>query len=98
MKSRQTGRRRNTRHHAAAGAIPPVATVTIGWNDLSRTEQAALKRMNRGPYPDLAQAMALRLIDLGLAVARPSGIGISRSGRELVISALLEARRDHMES
>ena len=67
--------------------------MTVGWNDLSQDEQTALKRMNRGPYPALPAAIADRLISLGLAQERPTGIGISRAGRELVIGILLEARK-----
>jgi len=68
--------------------------MTIDWNDLSAQEQTALKRMNRGHYPDLDESLARRLIVLGLAQERPSGIGISRAGRELVIDVLLRARPD----
>lgn len=53
--------------------------------------------MNRGPYPALTQAMGQRLIDLGLAVSRADGVGISRTGRELVINTLLEARHEDKE-
>ena len=66
----------------------------IGWDDLTKDEQTALKRMNRGPYPALPAVMATRLISLGLAQERPAGTGISRAGRELVIDALLTARQD----
>ncbi len=66
----------------------------IAWTDLSDEERTALKRLNRGPYPALAGALAERLIALGLAQARPSGVGISRAGRELVIDTLLGARDD----
>ena len=69
-------------------------TLTIGWDDLTKDEQTALKRMNRGPYPALTKVMADRLISLGLAQDRPGGTGISRAGRELVINALLAARQD----
>ncbi|KUM25038.1 hypothetical protein AU467_27960 [Mesorhizobium loti] len=68
--------------------------MTIDWNDLSAQEQTALKRMNRGRYPDLDETLAKRLIVLGLAQERASGIGISRAGRELVIDVLLRARPD----
>lgn len=68
--------------------------MTIGWETLTREEQTALKRMNRGPYPALPEALAARLISLGLAQERPGGIGISRAGRELVIGTLLAARDD----
>ena len=68
--------------------------MTIGWDDLTKDEQTALKRMNRGPYPALTEVMANRLISLGLAQERPAGTGISRAGRELVIHALLAARQD----
>ncbi|KQY13974.1 hypothetical protein [Rhizobium sp. Root482] len=61
------------------------------WNDLTADEQTALKRMNRGPYPALSQDMAARLILLGMAVERPTGVGISRAGRELVIDYLIGA-------
>ena len=64
----------------------------VEWKDLTREEQAALKRMNRGPYPELTKPMADRLISLGLAQQRPSGIGISRAGRELVIGVLLDGQ------
>jgi hypothetical protein len=65
---------------------------TIGWNELTKDEQTALKRMNRGPYPELSAQMAERLIALGLAEDRPRGIGINRAGRDLVINTLLAAR------
>ena len=68
--------------------------MAIGWNELTRDEQTALKRMNRGPYPALPKALAERLIALGLAEDRPRGVGINRTGRELVISTLLAARPD----
>ncbi len=68
------------------------ATATVAWSDLTGTEQTALKRLNRGPYPSLTEEMGARLVTLGFAVIRPDGIGISRLGRELVISTLLEAR------
>ena len=68
--------------------------MAIGWDDLTKDEQTALKRMNRGPYPSLAAALAERLISLGLAAERPGGVGISRAGRELVINTLLGARHD----
>jgi hypothetical protein len=64
----------------------------IEWANLSEDERTALKRMNRGPYPNLDSQLAERLISLGLAVERPSGVGISREGRELVINTLLAAR------
>jgi hypothetical protein len=66
--------------------------VTIEWKDLSDDERTALKRMNRGPYPELDPALGERLIALGLAESRPRGIGINRTGRELVIGTLLAAR------
>lgn len=62
-------------------------------DNLAETERTALKRLNRGPYPGLSEATRQRLIDLGLAVARPGGVGISRYGRELVITKLLEGRQ-----
>ena len=66
--------------------------VAVTWTDLTDDERTALKRMNRGPYPQLSTDLARRLISLGLAVERPSGVGISRDGRDLVINALLAAR------
>lgn len=66
--------------------------MTTGWNDLTKEEQTALKRMNRGPYPELEKTLGQRLIALGLAEERPRGIGINRAGRELVIGTLLAAR------
>lgn len=65
----------------------------IAWTDLSEDERTALKRMNRGPYPELPAELARRLIVLGLAVERKNGVGISRDGRELVINTLLTARK-----
>lgn len=67
--------------------------MTIGWDDLTKDEQTALKRMNRGPYPALSKELAERLVSLELAAERPNGVGISRTGRELVIGKLLDARQ-----
>jgi hypothetical protein len=64
----------------------------IEWADLTEDERTALKRMNRGPYPNLERQLAERLISLGLAVDRLRGVGISREGRELVINTLLAAK------
>lgn len=75
-------------------AEPQCQSPCLKWEDLSEAERTALKRMNRGPYTDLTMDMGLRLIELGLATRRPTGIGISRSGRELVITTLLSARHD----
>ncbi|MBN9552197.1 MAG: hypothetical protein J0H31_25885 [Alphaproteobacteria bacterium] len=72
--------------------------MTTSWSDLSTQEQTALKRMNRGPYPGLDETLAKRLIALGLAQERPSGIGISRAGRELVIDILLRGRPDRRDT
>jgi len=66
----------------------------VAWEDLAADERMALKRLNRGPYPALTQALAGQLIGLGLAVSRDGRVGISRAGRELVITTLLEARHD----
>lgn len=68
--------------------------MTVTWNDLTKDEQTALKRMNRGPYLDLSRALAERLIALGVAEERSNGVGINRTGRELVIAVLLDARRN----
>lgn len=67
--------------------------MTIAWDDLTKDEQTALKRINRGPYA-LPQALAERLVSRGLAEKRQTGVGINRAGRELVISTLLGARHD----
>lgn len=66
--------------------------MTVTWDDLTNEEQTALKRMNRGPYPSLSKALGERLVFLGLAEERPSGTGINRTGRELVINTLLGVR------
>lgn len=66
--------------------------MAVAWSDLGEDEKTALRRMNRGPYPGLAPELAARLVARGLAVRRESGVGISREGRELVISVLLGAR------
>lgn len=65
----------------------------VTWDDLTEDERTALKRMNRGPYPELSAELGRRLVTLGLAVYRPNGAGISREGRELVINMLLSARQ-----
>lgn len=64
----------------------------INWTDLTDDERTALKRLNRGPYPQLSPDLAQRLIALGLAVQREKGVGISRDGREMVINTLLAQR------
>lgn len=63
------------------------------WTDLTDDERTALKRLNRGPYPQLSSDLAKRLIVLGLAIQRENGVGISRDGREMVINMLL-TRKD----
>ena len=68
--------------------------MAVNWTDLDESEQTALKRLNRGPYPELQADMAERLIAHGLAERRPRGVGINRDGRELVISTLLNHRLD----
>ncbi|WP_412050142.1 hypothetical protein ACK6D9_22160 [Hoeflea sp. Naph1] len=68
--------------------------MAVNWSDLDESEQTALKRLNRGPYPELQADMAERLIALGIAERRPRGVGINRDGRELVISTLLNHRQD----
>ena len=68
--------------------------MTVVWNDLRQEEQTALKRLNRGPYPALSKALAERLVFLGLAEERPSGTGINRAGRALVINTLLNVHPD----
>ena len=66
--------------------------MAVAWGDLDPDERTALRRMNRGPCPDLPTELAARLIARGMAVRRENGVGISREGRELVISVLLEGR------
>lgn len=68
--------------------------MTVSWSDLSEPEKTALKRMNRGRHSDLDDTLVRRLVALGLAQERPSGIGISRAGREMVIDVLLRAQSD----
>tara|TARA_R110002020_G_scaffold456466_1_gene672933 strand:- start:10739 stop:10945 length:207 start_codon:yes stop_codon:yes gene_type:complete len=68
--------------------------LTVTWSDLDESEQTALKRLNRGPYPALEPSMAERLIAYGLVERRLRGIGINRAGRELVIGVLLNQRED----
>ena len=65
----------------------------LDWDDLAEEEKIALRRMNRGPYPELSKDLADRLISLGLATDRPTGVGISRAGREIVIDSLLRMRQ-----
>ena len=74
---------------------PPEPAAQAGWADLSPAEQSALKRMNRGPCPDMDPEILAGLVRSGLAVERPQGTGISRAGRELVIAMLLEAREEY---
>lgn len=63
------------------------------WCNLTIDERTALKRLNRGPYPQISSDLAKRLITLGLAIQREKGVGISRDGREMVINFLL-AQKD----
>lgn len=88
--------RRNRRTYVAAAA-PQVPSSLATWDDLSEEERTALRRMNRGPYSALPEALGQRLISLGLALSRADGVGISRAGRELVINTLLEARHADKE-
>lgn len=66
--------------------------MAVAWSDLDEEERTALKRLNRGPYPELPREIGERLIARGLAVPRDKGVGVSREGRELVIAVLLEGR------
>ena len=75
-------------------SIARILLMLLHWDDLSSDEKIALRRMNRGPYPELSHELAERLIDLGLAEDRPTGTGISRAGRELVIDSLLRTRQN----
>ena len=65
----------------------------LNWDELTSDEKTALRRLNRGPYPELSREMSERLISLGIAEQRPNGVGINRAGRELVIDALLRPRQ-----
>jgi hypothetical protein len=65
----------------------------MDWSDLGEDEKSALKRLNRGPYPDMPEAMQARLMALGLVQETRHGLRISREGREMVIAALLGARK-----
>ncbi|MBL8579254.1 MAG: hypothetical protein JNK47_18760 [Mesorhizobium sp.] len=89
--------KRTRRTAVVAAPASSNAPSSATWYDLSEEERTALRRLNRGPYPALTQAMGQRLIDLGLAVSRADGVGISRTGRELVINTLLEARHEDKE-
>src|ERR1700755_3309138 len=40
------------------------SSMMLHWDDLAEDEKVALRRMNRGPYPELSQEMAERLIAL----------------------------------
>lgn len=62
------------------------------WDDLQEEQKTALRRMNRGPYPELSVELADQLIALGLAERRANAVGINRAGRELVINSLLRPR------
>ncbi|MGN6584452.1 MAG: hypothetical protein ACTHJV_12190 [Rhizobiaceae bacterium] len=89
---RRSGRERARAERAdadASGESQP--RPMIDWDELSPPEQLALKRLNRGHDPQLDPETAERLLELGLAVRRAQGIGISRSGRELVINVLLKS-------
>lgn len=90
MMARRSGRARTVRAGAPEdeGRSPGVSPA-VDWDALSAEEQRALKRLNRGHDSHLDPATAERLLELGLAARRPQGIGISRAGRELVISVLL---------
>lgn len=87
-----SGRADNGDNAGSLARTPAGPVAAIRWSDLSPEERTALKRLNRGPYADLDEATAQRLLALGLVASRPTGIGISRAGRELVIVTLLAAR------
>lgn len=79
---------------AGADALLPEPETAVAWSDLAPAEQAALMRLNRGRGSALDETIGARLVALGVAAARPSGIGITRSGRELVIARLLGSGGD----
>ena len=58
--------------------------MAIIWNDLTRNEQIALKRISLGPYPTLTSGMADRLEDLGLTDQKQICTGISKAGVQLL--------------
>lgn len=59
--------------------------MTIRFDDLTSEERHALERLfSHGSFP-LLRAMADRLIKLGLAEQKLGGVGISRTGEELVV-------------
>lgn len=64
----------------------------VSWNELDPAEQAGLMRLNRGHCLAIDRVTVARLLCLGLATRLPWGLGISRKGRELAISALLSSR------
>lgn len=64
----------------------------VAWNELDPAEQAGLMRLNRGHCFGIDRVTGARLLCLGLATRLPSGLGISRTGRELAISALLSSK------
>ena len=74
--------------------VSAVPWATVAWNDLACEEQAVLRRLNRGHCDDADTIAGTRLIVMELAVLRPSGLGITQSGRELVTAKLL-GLRDH---
>lgn len=94
MRTRRGRAQRIRAAESGAEAVASGPAPDVTWEDLSEAEQTALKRMNRGYYPDLDEALGERLTHLGLAVRRPEGTGISRKGRALVIDRLLEGRRE----
>ena len=60
--------------------------MAIIWNDLTRKEQMALKRISLGPYPTLTTGMADRLEQLGLTEQKQICAGISKAGIQLLRS------------
>lgn len=64
----------------------------VAWNELDKAEQAGLMRLNRGHCFGSDRLTGARLVCLGLATRLSSGLGISRTGRELAISALLSSK------
>jgi uncharacterized protein YeaO (DUF488 family) len=77
---------------AVPGRMVKGAPNLIAWDKLNDEQRTALKRMNRGPSAKTDDDTIAGLLALGLVERRASGVGISRTGRELVIDALLRAR------
>jgi hypothetical protein len=61
--------------------------MALKWDDLSKEEQEAVRRIANGPYLMLTTAMANRLKALGLAEQKLGGTGLSKAGHDLYRSS-----------